>query len=121
MKFIRRLCISSSACWISWASRAMRCCCQPFDTAQSRESSDARSFSEGWRSPPGHFMAAPPTCATPLEGRLSLVLQLQILAEVSEASLVVAVAGPGLMATPPSGPGHHRFVQRHWEPDQPVQ
>ena len=45
-----------------------------------------------------------------------LVLQLQILAEVSEASLVVAVAGPGLMATPPSGPGHHRFVQRHWEP-----
>ena len=51
----------------------------------------------------------------------SLVLQPHILAEVLEAALVVAVAGPGLMAPPPPGPGQHRFVQRHRPPDQPVQ
>ena len=51
----------------------------------------------------------------------ALVLQPQILAEVVEAALVVAVAGPGLMAPPPPGPRQHRFVQRHWPPDQPVQ
>ena len=50
-----------------------------------------------------------------------LVLQPQILAEVLEAALVVAAAGPGLMAPSPPGPGQHRFVQRHGPPDQPVQ
>ena len=33
----------------------------------------------------------------------------------------MAVAGPGLMAPPPPGPGQHRFVQRHWPLDQSVQ
>ena len=55
------------------------------------------------------------------ERKQALVLQPHILAKVSETALVVAVAGPGLMAPPPSGPRQHRFVQRHWPPDQPVQ
>ena len=50
-----------------------------------------------------------------------LVLQPQILAKVFQAALVVAAAGPGLMAPSPPGPGQHRFVQRHGPPDQPVQ
>ena len=61
------------------------------------------------------------TTAEAAETSVSLVLQSQILAKVSETALVVAVAGPGLMAPPPSGPRQHRFVQRHWPPDQPVQ
>ena len=52
---------------------------------------------------------------------LALVLQPQILAKVFQAALVVATAGPGLMAPSPPGPGQHRFVQRHGPPDQPVQ
>ena len=52
---------------------------------------------------------------------LGLVLQPHILTEVLEAALVVAVAGPGLVAPSPPGPRQHRFVQRHWPPDQPVQ
>ena len=52
---------------------------------------------------------------------LVLVLQPQILTDVLAAALVVAAAGPGLMAPSPLGPGQHRFVQRHGPPDQPVQ
>ena len=55
------------------------------------------------------------------ESMASLVLQPQILAKVFQAALVVAAAGPGLMAPSPPGPGQHRFVQRHGPPDQPVQ
>ncbi len=36
-----------------------------------------------------------------------LVLQSHILVEMSESTLVVAVAGPGLVAPPPTGPGQH--------------
>ena len=39
--------------------------------------------------------------------RNSLVLQSHILVEKSESTLVVAVAGPGLVAPPPTGPGQH--------------
>ena len=39
-----------------------------------------------------------------------LVLQSQIMVKMSEASLVVAVAGSGLMASSPTGPGQHRFL-----------
>ena len=52
---------------------------------------------------------------------IPLLLQPQILTEVLAAALVVAAAGPGLMAPSPPGPGQHRFVQRHGPPDQPVQ
>ena len=56
-----------------------------------------------------------------LPSKFRLVLQPQILAKVFQAALVVAAAGPGLMAPSPPGPGQHRFVQRHGPPDQPVQ
>ncbi len=36
-----------------------------------------------------------------------LILQSHILVEMSESTLVVAVAGPGLVAPPPTGPGQH--------------
>ena len=36
-----------------------------------------------------------------------LVLQSHILVEMLESTLVVAVAGPGLVAPPPTGPGQH--------------
>ena len=53
--------------------------------------------------------------------KMFLVLQSQILAEVFQAALVVAVAGPGLVAPPPTGPCQHRFVREDRLPDQPVQ
>ena len=50
-----------------------------------------------------------------------IVLQPQILVEVFQAALVVAVAGPGLVAPPPTGPRQHRFAREDRLPDQPVQ
>ena len=50
-----------------------------------------------------------------------LILQSHILAKVSEATLVVAVAGPGLMAPPPPGPGQYRFLRWVGIPDETVE
>ena len=49
---------------------------------------------------------------------LFLVLQPQI---ESEAAFVMAEAGSGLMAPPPSGPLQYRFRRGSWLPDQAVQ
>ena len=45
-----------------------------------------------------------------LDTAIALVLQSQIMVKMSEASLVVAVAGSDLMASSPTGPGQHRFL-----------